>query len=86
MRRKRDLLIANVLAFVVLLAALLAGWREAAAFGLAVLVIMDLMALLGERWPRRSPRQEDSTEGSAELRQRLLDRAESGSKRKEPDA
>jgi hypothetical protein len=53
MKRKRDLLVTNILAAPILIAALLAGWREAAAFGLAVLIIMDLLVVLGERWPRR---------------------------------
>ena len=49
MKRRRDLIVTNVAAVAVLLAALLLGWREAAAFGLAVLVFMDLMVLLRER-------------------------------------
>jgi hypothetical protein len=43
------LIVTNVAAAAVLLVALLLGWREAAAFGLAVLVFMDLMVLLRER-------------------------------------
>ena len=49
MKRRRDLIVTNVAAVAVLLVALLLGWREAAAFGLAVLVFMDLMVLLRER-------------------------------------
>jgi membrane protein implicated in regulation of membrane protease activity len=40
------LVVANVPALLVLLLALLAGWWQAAAFGLAVLVVMDIMVLL----------------------------------------
>jgi hypothetical protein len=52
MKHKRDLIITNGLSVLVLLAALLAGWWEAAAFGLAVLVFMDLLALFRERFFR----------------------------------
>jgi membrane protein implicated in regulation of membrane protease activity len=48
-KRRRDLIVTNVAAVAVLLVALLLGWWEAAAFGLAVLVFMDLMVLLRER-------------------------------------
>jgi hypothetical protein len=51
MNRKRDLLLTDLLSLLVLLAALLAGWREAAAFGLAVLVVMNLLAVLREQLP-----------------------------------
>jgi len=49
MQRLRDLIVTNVLALLVLLVVLLAGWREAAAFGLAVLVILDLMVVIRDR-------------------------------------
>jgi hypothetical protein len=49
MQRPRDLIVTNVLALLVLLAVLLVGWRQAAAFGLVVLVILDLMVVLRER-------------------------------------
>ena len=52
MKRQRDLIVTNIAAVAVLLAALLLGWWEAAAFGLAVLVFMDLMVLLRERMAR----------------------------------
>jgi membrane protein implicated in regulation of membrane protease activity len=48
-KRRRDLIVTNVAAVAVLLVALLLGWWEAAAFGLAVLVLMDVMVLLRER-------------------------------------
>jgi hypothetical protein len=49
MQRPRDLIVTNVLALLLLLVVLLAGWREAAAFGLAVLVILDLVVVIRER-------------------------------------
>ncbi len=49
MKRRRDLIVTNVAAVAVLFVALLLGWWEAAAFGLGVLVFMDLMVLLRER-------------------------------------
>lgn len=49
MRDRRDLIVANLAGLVVLLLALVAGWREAAAYGLAVLAILNLMAILRER-------------------------------------
>lgn len=52
MKRSRDLIVTNVLALLVLGVALLIGWWEAAAFGLAVLIIMDLLVVLRERWIR----------------------------------
>ena len=53
MKRHRELIVTNLAALVVLLAALLLGWKEAAAFGLAVLIVMDLMVLIRE-WQARS--------------------------------
>ena len=58
MKRRRDLIVTNLVALVVLLAALLAGWREAAAFGLAVLAVLNLIVLIRER----QARSEDETE------------------------
>jgi hypothetical protein len=52
MQRRRELIVTNVLALLVILAVLLIGWREEAAFGLAVLVILDLTILLRERGAR----------------------------------
>ncbi|MGD8624669.1 MAG: hypothetical protein PVF47_13340 [Anaerolineae bacterium] len=49
MSDRRDLILANLAGLLVLLAALLAGWHEAALFGLAVLAILDLMVLLRQK-------------------------------------
>ncbi len=46
---RRDLLIANGLGLAIVLGALIAGWRDAAAFGLAVLAVLDLFVWLRGR-------------------------------------
>jgi hypothetical protein len=51
-KRWRDLIVTNVAVLMVLAIALLAGWWEAAAVGMAVLILMDLMVLLRERQVR----------------------------------
>jgi hypothetical protein len=53
MSQHRDLILANLAAVAVILAALLIGWGQAAAFGLAVLAILDLVVLLRARGGRR---------------------------------
>jgi membrane protein implicated in regulation of membrane protease activity len=57
-KRWRDLIVSNVAALLVLAVALLAGWWEAAAVGLAVLILMDLMVLLRARQVRSEDNQE----------------------------
>jgi len=59
MQRPRDLIVTNVLALLVLLVVLLVGWRDAAAFGLAVLVILDLMVVIRERTGRSKAEKEE---------------------------
>ena len=49
MRNRRALITANLIAVPVLLAVLVAGWWDAAGFGLAVLVLLDLLVLVRER-------------------------------------
>lgn len=46
---RRDLLLANLLGVLIALGALIAGWGEAAAFGLAVLAVLDLFVWLRGR-------------------------------------
>jgi len=58
--RRRDLILANLAGVAVLLLALLAGWRDAAAFGLAVLAILNLTIILRERMS--SPNDEEKEE------------------------
>jgi len=55
----RDLLVADLAGCLVLLAALAIGWRDAAAFGLAVLIILNLLAILRQRWARRDKESEE---------------------------
>jgi hypothetical protein len=59
MKRSRELIVTNLLALVVLLVVLLLGWREADAFGLAVLVILDLLAVIRERGARSDDEKRD---------------------------
>ena len=42
----RELILANLAGLLVLLAALLIGWHDAALFGLAVLAVLDLVVFL----------------------------------------
>lgn len=50
--RRRDLILANGAGLVVLAVALLLRWWEAAAFGLGVLLILDILVLFRERSSR----------------------------------
>ena len=53
MERKRELILANLLSLLVVGAALAAGWRTEALFGLAVLAVMDVIVLVRQRFGRR---------------------------------
>lgn len=59
MERKGRLILTNVLSLLVLAAALAAGWRQEALFGLAVLVMMDLIVLIRERVGRRDKEEQE---------------------------
>ena len=52
MERGRALIIANALALAVLITVSTAGWWDAAGFGLAVLVVMDLTVVIRGRSSR----------------------------------
>ena len=52
MERKRELIFANLLSLLVVAAALAAGWRQEALFGLAVLAVMDLIVLIRQQFGR----------------------------------
>ncbi len=54
MRNRRSLIAANIIAVSVLVAVLVAGWWDTAGFGLAVLVLLDLLVLVRERAARSS--------------------------------
>jgi hypothetical protein len=49
---RRELFAANGVGLLVLLVVLWLGWREEAVFGLVVLVIMDLLVIVRERFVR----------------------------------
>jgi hypothetical protein len=70
MRRRRDLLVTNAIALVLLLAVLAIGWRMEALFGLGVLLFMDALVLIRERErPRRDEEHDgdqDQDDGSPE--------------------
>ncbi len=52
MKHRRDLIAANVVGLLVLLVVLLIGWWQEAAFGLAILGILDLIVVLRGRQAR----------------------------------
>jgi len=56
-KRRRDLILANAAALLVLLIVLLIGWGQEAAFGLAVLVVLNVIVIMRERSSR--PRDAD---------------------------
>jgi hypothetical protein len=59
MKRPRELIVVNVVALLFLLVVLLIGWGEAAGFGLAVLVIMDLLVLMRGRQAKSEQEEPD---------------------------
>jgi type IV secretory pathway TrbD component len=52
MGRHRDLILVNLTALLLLLFVLLIGWWQAAAFGLGVLLVLDLLVVLREQQAR----------------------------------
>ena len=52
MNRRRDLLYANLAALLLLVVVLFLGWWQEAAFGLAVLLFLDLFVYLRSRQAR----------------------------------
>jgi hypothetical protein len=65
-RVPRELVAANAAALLVLLVAMLLGWHEAATFGLATLVILNLLVLLRGRPTRGGTVPEESEERHGE--------------------
>jgi hypothetical protein len=65
--RRRELLVTNILGLAVLLVVLLMGWWDAAAFGLVVLVVLDLLVVLRGRQARTSSLA-DHAEGTKQKR------------------
>jgi Flp pilus assembly protein TadB len=67
MNRRRDLIVANLAALLLLFVVLLLGWRQEAAFGLAVLLFLDLFVFLRGRQVRsRQPRPSEDTDDGDE--------------------
>jgi len=66
MTHRRDFLVANLAALPVLLIVFLIGWREAAAFGLAVLAILDLLVVLRGRQARFDENRADEQDSAGE--------------------
>lgn len=67
MKRRRDLLLANLAALLLLLVVLLLGWWQEAAFGLAVLLFLDLFVVLRGRQARfDGERGDDDSSASGE--------------------
>jgi hypothetical protein len=58
-KRRRELIVTNIASLLVLVIVTLVGWWDAAAFGLAVLILMDLVVLLRERLARHQRDTED---------------------------
>ena len=54
MNQRRNLIVANMAALLLLVVVLLLGWWQEAAFGLAVLLFLDLFVFLRGRQPRSS--------------------------------
>ncbi len=54
MKRGRDLIVTNLVVLLLLLVVFVVGWREAAVFGLAVLLMMNVIVFLRERLGRSS--------------------------------
>ena len=52
MNRRRELIVANLAVLLLLVVVLLLGWRQEAAFGLVVLLFLDLFVLLRGRQAR----------------------------------
>ena len=59
MENKGRLIVANLLPLLVVAAALTAGWRVEALFGLAVLAVMDLIVLIRQRFGGRDRDQQE---------------------------
>jgi Flp pilus assembly protein TadB len=63
--RRRDLIVANVAVMLLLFVVLLLGWWQEAAFGLAVLLLLNLFVVLRGRQARYDRGAEGEDEGQA---------------------
>ena len=64
MNRRRELIVANLAVLLLLFVVLLLGWRQEAAFGLVVLLFLDLFVLLRGRQVRSSESADGEDESS----------------------
>lgn len=68
MNRRRELIVANLAALLLLAVVLLLGWRQEAAFGLAVLLFLDLFVFLRGRQARSDEaRSSEDPDGEGEI-------------------
>ncbi|MEJ2738212.1 MAG: hypothetical protein P8189_32425 [Anaerolineae bacterium] len=81
---RRDLVLANALALLLLLIVVLVGWWQEAAFGLAVVVILDLAILLRGRQVRAEGSREGTLRASEGLAHGPLRPPEGGPVRQVP--
>ncbi len=65
MNQRRDLIVANVAALLLLAVVLLLGWWQEAAFGLAVLLFLDLFVFLRRRQARSGVAPSEETDNEA---------------------
>ena len=65
MNRRRDLIVANLVVMLLLFVLLLLGWWQEAAFGLAVLLLLDLFVMLRGRQARHDRGAEGEGESKA---------------------
>mgnify|MGYP001031123993 FL=1 len=68
MNCRRDLIVANLAAMLLLFVVLLLGWWQEAAFGLAILLILNLFVVLRGRQARYDRGAEDEDESPASNR------------------
>ena len=72
MTRRRDLIFANLAALLLLIVVLLLGWWQEAAFGLAILLFLDLFVFLRGRQvrsdgtPTAAPRPAEGADGDGD--------------------
>lgn len=77
MTRRRDLIYANLAALLLLVVVQLLGWWQEAAFGLAVLLFLDLFVFLRGRQARSDGAPADAADGEDD-RSELDEGAEPG--------
>ena len=76
MNRRRDLIVANLAALLLLVVVLLLGWWQEAAFGLAVLLFLDLFVFLRDRQARSDEAHSGEEAVGGEARSEPVEEAE----------